>query len=126
MSFGRLVEDLQVPRVGDQGHEGADGLLRRRVGRDAGVVQDLDALAHGRAPEPGRQDGFAGLGGEQADLLGDGRRIRHGLGRDDDENGVDAGVAEDRLDRLGDELGLGVAEDVDRIPRGTRSAAGSR
>ncbi len=95
------------------------------IGRDAGLVQEVRPLAHGRAAEPGGQDGLRRGAGLSADLPGHGRRIGHGLRGDDDQQGVDAGIPEHDLGRFGHELRFGVAEDVDGIAAGPVTAAGS-
>ena len=111
----RFVEALQVVGIAPHVVEGAHGAVGKLERRNARLVQDLLAGRNFRAAHPTRQHRLAESLGVGLQLLGDLRGIGHVLRRQDDQHAVDAGILRRDLQRLRIALGLGVAQDVDRI-----------
>ena len=84
-------------------------------GRDARLVEDLLAGLDRLAPHPAGEHRLAGDLGVLAQRLGGRGRVAHGLGGEDHQQAVDVGVLGGDLQRPGIALGVGVAEDVDRV-----------
>ncbi len=113
--FRRLVQDFEIAGVGNQVHERADRLLGRVVRGDSGVVEYLDAFGDHASAHPGGQHGLVSMARRLAYGLRSSRRIGHRLRRKNHQHRVDVLVFEHNLHGLGEPIGRGVAQHVDRV-----------
>jgi hypothetical protein len=96
-------------------HERAHRLFRRRMGRDRGIVQTLDAGADPLAPHPRGEDRLCGPAGDLGHRPCGRERIAARLGGEDDQDRVDRRIGQHNLGRLDEPLRQGVVEQIDRI-----------
>ena len=110
-----LIQAAEVVRGPPHGGEGAGGGVGVREGGDARLVEDRLARRDARTSHPARQDGLPLDPGVGLELFGGPGRVGHRLGREDDEQAVAVRVVRGDLEGLGVAVGVGVAEDVDRV-----------
>ncbi len=112
---GSFEQDVEIPRISHECHEGADGALGSRVGSDTGLVQQADPFTDAASAHPRRQDRFGAPRRQLPDGLRGSTRIGHRLRCQDHEGRIHARIAQHDLRRTGESLGTGIAENVDRV-----------
>ncbi len=117
----RFVEAAQVVAVTPHVVEHARGGVRVVEGGDCALIEDRLSLFYVRPAHPTGQHRLTRRLGKRHERLGRARGIRHGLGREDDEQPIAVGVAGRNFERLRVSLRAGVAQHIHRIvvtPRG--------
>ena len=122
----RFVQPLQVVGIPPHVIEGPHRAVGELERRNAGLVQDLLARGDFRAAHPARQHRLAEALGVRLQLLGDLRRIRHVLRRQDHQHAVDGRVLRRDFQRLRIALRFGVAQGCRSDCCGSTAPAGFR